>query len=341
MAAQTLLYSGRPMNPTVKHLLSLIGRILLVILLSTAVGWAWFYLLFQTAILGFVLIKPAVVIVAGIASGFCSRFLLRKNTFLLRWLTALLALFSGMLFMNYGSTGLVGFEVGRFSSVNWNGLWQFTLGGCMATIAMAAWRKPVQVIAAASPQDPRDTIVAPAQAVSPSVPVSRAVSGQRNSAKTKKTTSAKPGSVIKKNPVGTTKPKARKTTSKTRPNGDGNQLERQAEAIKDKLINAARSLNSESPMQVGGPVVQVRVPASARVKQQRPVSAIAKVRPQKRHKSKISLVGTEEHRCPFCLEDVDPQDPAGVVVCPICHTYHHKSCWDITGTCQVPHSQSS
>jgi len=25
------------------------------------------------------------------------------------------------------------------------------------------------------------------------------------------------------------------------------------------------------------------------------------------------------------------------VECPICHTMHHKDCWDITGTCQVPH----
>ena len=54
----------------------------------------------------------------------------------------------------------------------------------------------------------------------------------------------------------------------------------------------------------------------------------------------IRLVGLEEHRCPYCLELVEENDPAGVVVCPICHANHHKSCWDISGTCQVPHIQS-
>jgi hypothetical protein len=26
-----------------------------------------------------------------------------------------------------------------------------------------------------------------------------------------------------------------------------------------------------------------------------------------------------------------------VKVCPICHTHHHADCWEVTGTCQVPH----
>jgi hypothetical protein len=43
----------------------------------------------------------------------------------------------------------------------------------------------------------------------------------------------------------------------------------------------------------------------------------------------------EEHRCPFCLEVVQPGTPS--VECDICHAVHHKDCWDVTGTCQVPH----
>jgi hypothetical protein len=51
----------------------------------------------------------------------------------------------------------------------------------------------------------------------------------------------------------------------------------------------------------------------------------------------IRLLGAIEHRCPFCLEIVEKNDPRGVKICKICHTYHHADCWDVTGTCQVPH----
>jgi hypothetical protein len=56
-----------------------------------------------------------------------------------------------------------------------------------------------------------------------------------------------------------------------------------------------------------------------------------------RHRPAVQLAVHEEHRCPYCLQDVNRDDPRGAVECPICHTLHHKDCWDITGTCQVPH----
>jgi hypothetical protein len=43
--------------------------------------------------------------------------------------------------------------------------------------------------------------------------------------------------------------------------------------------------------------------------------------------------------CPYCLEEVKPNDPRGKVVCRICHTPHHADCWAITGKCEVPHLQ--
>jgi hypothetical protein len=57
----------------------------------------------------------------------------------------------------------------------------------------------------------------------------------------------------------------------------------------------------------------------------------------KRTRKKVTLAAFDEHRCPYCLEDVKRNDPRGVVICPICKAYHHKDCWDITGRCQVPH----
>jgi hypothetical protein len=56
-----------------------------------------------------------------------------------------------------------------------------------------------------------------------------------------------------------------------------------------------------------------------------------------RRKPQLHLSDEEEHRCPYCLELIDPDDPRGTVECKICHTLHHADCWAITGACQVPH----
>lgn len=60
-------------------------------------------------------------------------------------------------------------------------------------------------------------------------------------------------------------------------------------------------------------------------------------RRQHRGRARIQLALVEEHRCPYCLELVSRSDPHGVMECKVCHTLHHKDCWDITGSCQVPH----
>lgn len=56
-----------------------------------------------------------------------------------------------------------------------------------------------------------------------------------------------------------------------------------------------------------------------------------------RRKPNVQVSLYEEHRCPFCLELVKHNDPRGVKKCKVCNTMHHADCWEITGTCQVPH----
>jgi hypothetical protein len=58
------------------------------------------------------------------------------------------------------------------------------------------------------------------------------------------------------------------------------------------------------------------------------------------HRHKLQLSEEEEHRCPYCLELITPDDLRGTVECKICHTLHHSDCWTITGVCQVPHYTS-
>jgi hypothetical protein len=56
-----------------------------------------------------------------------------------------------------------------------------------------------------------------------------------------------------------------------------------------------------------------------------------------RSKPHIKFALVEEHRCPYCLDIVNHTDQRGTVECEVCHTLHHKDCWEITGMCQVPH----
>jgi hypothetical protein len=54
-------------------------------------------------------------------------------------------------------------------------------------------------------------------------------------------------------------------------------------------------------------------------------------------KPNLQISHFEDHRCPYCLEEVKRNDPRGVKKCKVCNAVHHADCWDITGSCQVPH----
>jgi ribosomal protein L37AE/L43A len=60
-------------------------------------------------------------------------------------------------------------------------------------------------------------------------------------------------------------------------------------------------------------------------------------RPLFRRKPQVRLSMVEKHLCPYCFDPVLKNDPRGVVECKICHTLHHADCWEIAGSCQVPH----
>jgi hypothetical protein len=55
------------------------------------------------------------------------------------------------------------------------------------------------------------------------------------------------------------------------------------------------------------------------------------------YRKDVKLLGKTENRCPYCLELVNKDDQRGVVICAECKTWHHKDCWDVTGSCQVAH----
>jgi hypothetical protein len=77
--------------------------------------------------------------------------------------------------------------------------------------------------------------------------------------------------------------------------------------------------------------------SSRRIQPTRVKPMAAPKRSRRRGKARVQLALVEEHRCPYCLELVNRSDPHGVTECKVCHALHHKDCWDITGSCQVPH----
>ncbi len=89
----------------------------------------------------------------------------------------------------------------------------------------------------------------------------------------------------------------------------------------------------------------VKVTRAGRKRSEKVVRTITEIdlpaRPKRRNlfrgRNRVQLAVVEEHRCPFCLEPVSRADPRGVVECDVCHTLHHKDCWEVTGVCQVPH----
>lgn len=341
--AGTISSTDKKMNPSLKRFLTFIGKIMLVAALATAAGWEWVYFFYSTRFAGSMLYKPSAVVVLGVFAGLISRLILRETTALLRWLTAIVAVMLGLLFMYYGTTGLVGFWVFRpaVPTPDWNGLWQLGLGGLLATLALNLWHKPTPPTPTLNriPAVLPEAIMEPARITGSPTPAAAPPLKKRKPPQK----AAAPHKGKKKQTV----QKAKAATKSEREKRPGVKYKgiafAQINALKKKVLEAAQSIRTiqkpkSSPKR--DQILKVQAPAHARVKQEK---LAVRDRPHhlaKYRKAKISLVGAEEHRCPYCLEEVNPLDSAGVMICPVCQTYHHKACWDITGICQVPHSQS-
>jgi hypothetical protein len=70
----------------------------------------------------------------------------------------------------------------------------------------------------------------------------------------------------------------------------------------------------------------------------KPKLSILKRRSEPVEENGVKVTGAAGERCPYCLEDIESNDPRGVVVCEICGSPHHADCWEAGGgMCQVPH----
>ncbi len=249
------------------------------------------------------LILPIVVTLAatagiGLIAGFAVRQTLRNRARLIQGATALAALIIGLLMLGLMTNGQTG--LGGFYSAagpNWGGLALVALAALTAWLSLRAWR-----------------------------PGWRTRPGLRERLA---------------NQWQAFKSRIRTAWESSRPyralNWTNERLESaRAWSLRDDAPSVAPAptpAQPASPRHVPGRALIQRFKESF---QRAPADSPAKKREPK-ILPRVTFTGAIEHRCPYCLELVEPNDPRGVRVCEICHTYHHADCWAITGMCQVPH----
>ena len=138
-----------------------------------------------------------------------------------------------------------------------------------------------------------------------------------------------------------TKPELKKVISKKIPTSLSTKS-----AVQKKTKLSAISLSSTAKKKVvKKPAAQKRSTSKPVIKNAAPAvkmktsskSSLNKKKTTRSRNNNVKLKGTEDHRCPYCLEEVHKNDSRGIVICPDCGTWHHRDCWEITGSCQIAH----
>ncbi|MFN2145120.1 MAG: hypothetical protein ACK2T7_07185 [Anaerolineales bacterium] len=300
-------------------------KVLLAALLTAAsgMGMLYIYQLVPTTIgVGY-----AWLAALGVAAGLFSRIVLGRHTGALRFTAALFSVIAGLWAADWITRGFIGFEIFdlRHPTPDFTSLTELGIGWLAALLALRAWKKrPVKVVPPAPQPEP-----APQPAPVPTTrPASTQVYPMRvrlagAAERTRTSIRAAMAPVISRitswPPKRVSRPVSLNLGRRIASEPAGHMM----------VVSAPPALKSVA---VSPPPAKPLSPSQVKPKQ-------VKQRKKKENLSGVKLVGAESHRCPFCLEDIDLHDPRGVKICPICKTYHHADCWDVTGMCQIPHHQ--
>lgn len=283
---------------------SLMGRVLVLVLFTSLVGSVLTLLFLVNHQWLPALLKYAILAATGIAAGFGARRLLMGRNLFIRLGAAIFSLIISMGLLNVLSLGYVGLNLLRAypSDPPWDGALQLVLASSFSWLTLRAWAGTVREIVV----EPRYTqIPAPA-------PASR--STRRPASHPARRSTGRPSSAR-----GPRRAAARSTSMSF------------GAAFSTWSARVATQLSGIFPAPSRG--------TTARRRKTKKKPAKAKSRGQRllRRQRAVYLSGDVEHRCPYCLEQVRPNDPRGVKICKVCKTWHHGDCWAITGVCQVPH----
>jgi hypothetical protein len=329
MAPTPATRSDNVMAKFLKKFLLQITIIFIVIQLSLAASWGWTWLILWNNIFADLFLKIAGVVGSAILAGLISRVILKDHIRIMRWLSAQISVVFSLVILSLLTQNLVGFRLVLTppADSNWEGVWQFSLGSLITWLVIYSW-KSTHI-----PDAPGSELVDVPVSTLP-IAATTAQSIQRRKSRSKEKTR-----ILRQSPRPEQRLAARKRVNKTAKTGDA--ALKFLKKIKHDSVHWIKQLHfpdswrkivTQPHPALSNPPPVGRV---AREKINKPTKRVANTITGKA----IRLVGMEEHRCPYCLELVEEQDPAGVVICQICHAYHHKNCWDVSGTCQVPHLQ--
>ena len=250
------------------------------------------------------ILKYTLVLAVGLLAGFSARRFLTAQTQILKLLTAWISAALSLAILYILSGGFLGINLffGLNKTPDWQGLIQLALAAVGALLVITAFRTSPTVEYTPTP-----------------APVSRP-----------KKSTLKPKPALIQWPLKLNFSTVKKTNQKSTRSA-ANKKAAPPLAIQ-KTPKKGSSLQKVTG--AAAPIPKIKKPTRAKKK-----TVKKKKRVNKKAAKEIKFRGDIEHRCPYCLEIVQPHDPRGVKICPICKTHHHKDCWGITGACQIPHSQ--
>lgn len=292
------------------------GRLALIGLIVAVAALAVPFLFYTNSLLMPVVLRWTALAWLGLVSGLAARGLLPHSPVLVRLLCTWGILLGGLWLLHPLTYGYVGiFIIVNPNSVfGWDSILQVLLSGFVAWLALFAQRKPrVRVTPVKQSASAQPLTLPKAPAAKKTKPV-KLENPATNPAPIPPTLPRPLPWQPRLNNLSESlrmwRSRAGQAASNSRQKAEGF-WERSQQALRLRLKPNSRKVSFPSP--------RLRVPSKSS-------SSFS-----------VHLVGEEEHRCPYCLELVDPQDPRGVKICPDCHTYHHADCWAVTGACQVPH----
>lgn len=298
------------MSPLDKLAESFLGRLAITALSVVVAALTVPFLFLANSLLPPVILRWTALAWLGLAAGAAARGLLHATPAPLRLLCAWSVLLGGLFLANRLTYGYIGVSamINPNPVVDWVGSLQTIFSASVAWLALFAQRKlRVRVAPVTPPARPKVHLPKKTKPVKLDDPPVDAI------------------------PAGSKLPRTIPWQPRLKNLGESLRLwRRRAEQAASHSKQKAGALWKRSqqalrlPLRPAGP--QVRFP-SPRLRA--PVKPAAP--------NLVHLVGDEEHRCPYCLELVEPNDPRGIKICPECHTYHHADCWAVTGACQVPH----
>ncbi len=256
------------------------------------------------------------IVMVALAAGLGSRFLYYGRNWFVRLITAWASLIAGLFFLGYLTNWKTGFGPIEFwrTSYDWVEITQLGGGMLLVIVALSAWwhGPAVQPVTRKAKRSRPAKRPVEREMERPREP--RPVERERLRQQSREQPRAVPSRTTTNQPTGLFSFARRHSEPKP---------------LRLKVAKQARAITRSTPQ-------AERVVIGRLTKNVRP----SRLRKLFQRTPELQISTHEEHRCPFCLEDVKRNDPRGVKECSVCHTLHHGDCWDITGMCQVPHLNS-